>query len=232
MITVKNILILAILTLTIQCGYFNTGTIRYATKKEKSKATYLMGHIENRDSYFDPFGAKNLGNMLKFEFINHGYDTLQIEDILKAQEQNLLQGIGSSQGGNPEIKNPQAVTNADSPSPAVTRIAGERSVFSLDYDPKILREAEIKNLSGIVKFDYYIQGAVAMNDNRKLINKKESGIIFLEIFDKNGKITGSLNYTVDDRVFTEAGLLKDICSKIVRKIDSKDENEIWWKFWK
>ncbi|RHX78454.1 lipoprotein [Leptospira yasudae] len=225
----KKILIFAIIAFIVRCGYFNTGTIRYATKKEKSKATYLMGFIENRDSYFDPYGAKNLGNMLKFEFINHGYDILQIEDILKSQEQNLIQGVGNYQS-TPENKNPQAVTIADSPT--ATKIAGEKIVFNLEYEPKILREVEIKNLNGIVKFDYYIQGAVAMNDNRKLINKKESGIIFLEIYDRNGKITGSLNYTVDDRVFTEAGLLKDICSKIVRKIDSKEENEIWWKFWK
>ncbi|WP_016760483.1 lipoprotein [Leptospira weilii] len=224
----KLISIITISILTVQCMYINTGTIRYATKKEKTKATYLIGFIENRDSYYDPFGAKNLSNMLKFEFINSGYEILQIEDFLKSQELNLIQSVANTQSQT-ETKNPQAISTPEFQN--VTKIAGEKAYFSLDYEPKILREVEIKNIGNGIKFDYYIQGAVAMNDNRKLINKKESGIIFLEIYDKNGKITGSLNYTVDDRVFTEANLLKDICAKIISKIDTKEEKEQWWKFW-
>lgn len=210
--------------------FFNSGTVRYASIKEKGKGIYLIGYIENRDSYFDPYGAKNLVNMLKFEFIRSGYDILQLEDVLKSQEPNPFANASTTlpQGIN-ENKNPQAVTGSETPS--ITKIAGEKTIFSVETEPKILRAIEIKNLANNVKFDYYIQGAVAMNDNRKLLNKKESGIIFLEIYDKNGKITGSLNYTVEDRVFTEAVLLKDVCTKIVKKIDLKDENEQWWKFW-
>ncbi|EQA38121.1 putative lipoprotein [Leptospira inadai serovar Lyme str. 10] len=212
-----------LLIVSIQsCTYFNTGSVRYAERKDKAKGVYLLGFIENRDSHFDPFSTKNLSSMLKFELLFSGYDVLVIGDYLKTIEDNVAKEKAFKKEKSTESKD-----NTNFLPDSAKNVAGENFWQNIELDPRNLKEQEIKNLSGTVAFDFFIQGAISMNDNRKILDKKESAIIFLEVFDKKGKIISSVNYTVEDRTFTEANLLRDVCTKIVDKLDKREEKKNW-----
>ncbi|TGK17845.1 lipoprotein [Leptospira fluminis] len=196
------------------CNYFNTGTVRLATKKQTVKSVYLLGFIENRDNHFDPFITKNLISMLKFELLDAGYGILSIEDFVKVGEENSLKREPAAGAGDPN----KALLGGDS--------GGH---LHSDLGSRLLKESEIKSVQNVAQFDFLIQGAVVMGDNRKLLDKTESGIVFLEVFDKSGKIVSSINYTIEGRVITEPELLKAICTRIIDKIDNRQEKKPWWK---
>ncbi|TGK00829.1 lipoprotein [Leptospira semungkisensis] len=199
--------------LIVGCDYFNTGTVRVATKRESVKSVYLLGYIENRDTHFDPFNTKNLTSMLKFELLDAGYGILLIDDYVKSGD---------------DSNSKKESTSANDASKAL--LAGDANALKGgDFGSRILKESEIKSFQGVANFDYLIQGAIAMGDNRKLLDKTESGIVFLEIFDKSGKIVTSINYTIEGKVLTEPEMLKAICSKIIDKIDKREEKKPWWK---
>ncbi|WP_039948325.1 lipoprotein [Leptospira fainei] len=204
-----SFILLAILV--IDCSYFNTGAIRVATKREAVKSTYLLGFIENRDNHFDPFNTKNLTSMLKFELLDAGYGILVIDDYVKGDEGNPKKDLLLGAEGNKAL------------------LAGDPGHISSDLSSRLLKESEIKSVQSVTNFDFLIQGAISMGDNRRLIDKTESGIVFLEVFDKSGKIVSSINYTIEGKVLTEAELLKVICTRIIDKIDKREEKKPWWK---
>lgn len=200
---------------SLSLNYFNSGTVRMASKPDAVKSTYLLGFIENRDSHFDPFSTKNLASMLRFSLLNSGYGILNLEDYVKSTEDpNAAKSKLLEQPSNEPSK---ALLGASLP-------AGQ------DLSSRILKESEIKAIGASANFDYLIQGAIAMSDNRRMLDKAESGMIFLEIFDKSGKIVRSINYTIEGKTLSEAELLHSVCSRIIDRLDNKEEKRPWWKF--
>ncbi|WP_246050446.1 lipoprotein [Leptospira langatensis] len=228
-----QLLLLPVLVL-VNCAYpffLNSGSIRMATKKESVKSTYLLGYIENRDSHFDPFHTKNLSSMLKFELLNAGYGILVLDDYIKPGEDMSPGKEAASKRGETKDLLAQLAENAKMSGGGSASPGAEGSGFlSSDYGSKLLRESEIKTVQGVTHFDFFIQGAIAMNDNRKIIDKTENGIIFLEIFDKSGKFVSSINYTVEGRTLTEAELLKSICGRVIDKLEKREDPKPWWRF--
>ncbi|PJZ48493.1 lipoprotein [Leptospira saintgironsiae] len=209
-------------------GFLNSGSMRIAIKKESVKSTYLLGYIENRDNHFDPYNTKNLSNMLKFELLNAGYGILVLDDYIKVSEDSASKELASKK--EPKDILAQLAENAKMSGAGASPGGQEPGFLSPDFSSKLLRESEIKTVQAVTRFDFFIQGALAMNDNRKILDKIENGILFLEIFDKNGKFVSGINYTVEGRTLTEAELLKSICSRVIDKLEKREEPKPWWKF--
>lgn len=93
----------------------------------------------------------------------------------------------------------------------------------LDPTPRLLSNQEVGRLSNSLSFDYFIQGSVALSDNRRFVDRKQNALLFLEVFDPKGNLIASVNYSVEGRALTEADLLRRTCESIVLKLDGKEK---------
>jgi hypothetical protein len=95
-------------------------------------------------------------------------------------------------------------------------IAGEHAAPGPEqrFDNRHLTMEEIRTLAKSNTFDYYIQGAISRTETGLLLETKESTLVFLEIFDAEGRRVGAINMSLDDATLRQASFLRTITERI------------------
>ncbi|TGK43535.1 lipoprotein [Leptospira andrefontaineae] len=200
-------------------GFDKFTNIRSADKPEKAKSQIMIGYIENRDLRFDPYRIKNFVSMLRFEIIRSGNAVIQSDDSVPSQE-----GSANKQGSsNPASSNPVAETdtNVQNAMQEMTKsLQPSAPAAKQEKSNKLLSESEIKGLSSF-GFDYYLQGSFSLADNGNILDKKTATLVFIDVFDRTGKMVRTISYTSENKNFSDADHLKDICSNIADKLNKR-----------
>lgn len=97
-------------------------------------------------------------------------------------------------------------------------IAGEQAPRELRTGPeeRLLKQREIEAIGAKGEFDYYVQGAIGRMETGYLLELEENTLIFLEIYNKEGRKVGAINFTVDNRTLQQADFLRDVAERIAR----------------
>ncbi|MCG6167176.1 lipoprotein [Leptospira sp. FAT2] len=221
------------------CMVFNRSA-RAAEKAEKVKANYQIGYLENRDFRFDPFRIKNFISLLKFEIIRGGNGLVEdgSESDPSKNSTSAPQQTPSSTVQNPEAKDSvsppvptqamQAMTNPEGVKPN-----SDATTAAAKDTKRMLTETEIKSLSTKTNFDYYLQGSFGMSDNGSILDRNFTTLIFIDVYDKTGKLIRTVSYAQESKNFSEADDLRQASISLVDKIMKKQENienKEWWKF--
>lgn len=196
------------------CSIFREGTVRVAKAEGKQKGTYLIGHLQARDSFYDPFVVDNFTDMIKFELFRAGYRISNLDNtVMHDKDRNETANPNQPDG-----------TGSDSELSGFSNISGEMKIpaEAEKGSQRILNSDEISILSKKISFDYFLQGSVAMNDNRKFIDREHNALLFLDVYNSSGKLVASVNYSVEGRALTEAKLLQRTCESIVNKLQGKE----------
>lgn len=176
-------------------------------QEERPRAFILLGHLENRDIRYIPYTAENFRDMLKFEFLKAGFalekmDMEEYQNFIQKDESNLSDKVG------------------DLPlkfKPA----AGENFYPYRKPANKNLSSKQIVILGETTKFTYFIQGAIALHHEGKLLEEKENNLFFLNIYNNTGRQIGMISFTIEERSLHEAELLKKLCNTVVKTFQEK-----------
>ncbi|MDX1957395.1 MAG: lipoprotein [Leptospiraceae bacterium] len=178
---------------------FNKYSVEIA-KQDTKKSKVIIGYIENRDILLTRYTAKNFKDMLEYEFLKAGYS---VPDFQKPIEKELEE----------ETQNKSEL--GDLPK-TLRKVAGENSFYENKED-RFLKEEEIAKLITTEKANLFLQGAIAIHSNERILDKRDHNFIFLNIFDKSGKRVGMISSAFEDKVLYEATLLREVCRKIVKE---------------
>ncbi len=204
----KHLILIIPIYLSANC--FHNMKVDGTRQDEKPKAVILLGHVENRDIRYMPHTSENLKDMLKFEFIKAGFETDKIDleemagDLYK--EDNSL----PDKVGNLPLK--------------FKASAGENFYPNRPQVSKNLNTKQIIRLGDIAKFNYFIQGSIAMHNNGKFLDSIDSNLFFLNIYNNQGKQVGMISFIIEERNLYEAGLLKNLCIQVVKIFQEKFKN--------
>lgn len=176
-------------------------------QEEKPKAIIMLGHLENRDTRYIPYTSENFRDMLKFEFLKAGFeiDKMDPEDYSYYFPKDEY--LPSDKIGDLPLK--------FKPS------AGENFFPYRRHTTKNLNSKQINFLADATKFTYFIQGAVALHTDGRILEAKESNFIFLNIYNSAGRQVGMINFTIEERTLYEAELLKKLCNSVVKTFQEK-----------
>ncbi|XDD51126.1 lipoprotein [Leptospira sp. WS92.C1] len=214
--------------LFVDCATFGRSA-RSAEKAEKVKANYQVGYLENRDFKFDPFRVKNFISLLKFEIIRVGNGLIEdgTEPDMPVAKNTAPQGISQS----PEaVQTPVVPTMSIAPSQELAKPVNPD--LSTKDAKRILSETEIRGLATKMNFDYYLQGSFGISDSGGILDRSFTTLIFIDVYDRSGKLVRSVSYTQESKHFSEADDLKNASVSIVDRIVKKtenSENKTWWK---
>lgn len=206
MLTVRySILFIVITSFFLSCKS-NLG-VEGTKQEEKPRALILLGHLENRDTRYIPYTSENFRDMLKFEFLKAGFalekmDMEEYQDFIQKDEYDLSDKVG------------------DLPlkfKPA----AGENFFPYRKPVNKNLNSKQIVFLGEATKFTYFIQGAIALHHEGKLLEEKENNLFFLNIYNNTGRQIGMISFTIEERSLQEAELLKKLCNTVVKTFQEK-----------
>lgn len=220
------------------CGitkiFRSSGSLQVTAVRQDSKKILAIGIIENRDARFSPFLIKNFSDMLQFHLIDLGFQFIEIDSEVLQREVS-----GSKQAEFTPEKEPakSAVINEnnipvqnaiDKADPAadllpknLKSIAGEnneKSETGKTSQEKILSSEQIRKLAEKINFNFFIQGAIGNNESGTLLESDENSLIFLKIYNSEGKLVNAVNFTVNGRNIAEAPFLRDVCSRISGKL--------------
>ncbi|MCE9500944.1 MAG: lipoprotein, partial [Leptospira sp.] len=83
-----------------------------------------------------------------------------------------------------------------------------------EKEGKLMKGSEIVSLSKQVSFDYFVQGAIGNTDDGRVLSRKESSFLILDLFDKTGNKVGGIRFASEDKIMADINLIKDACLKI------------------
>lgn len=226
-----KICIFSVILITMSNCVIFSRSARSAEKAEKVKANYQIGYLENRDFRFDPFRVKNFVSLLKFEIIKGGNGIIEEgSEVESAKSGSPAPAALTALTQNPEAKETPALPPLPTPNPEMPK-SGPETVAK--EGKRILTEIEIKNLSAKMNFDYYLQGSFGMSDNGSILDRNFATLIFIDVYDKSGKLVRTVSYSQESKNFSEAEDLKHASISLVDKImqrGDKSESKEWWKF--
>ncbi len=88
-------------------------------------------------------------------------------------------------------------------------------------DARRLSAQEIERISGKSDLDYFIQGAIGRTETGLLLEVEENTLVFLEIFDPQGRRVGAVNFVIDDDTLKRATFLQEISQEIAKKFHAQ-----------
>jgi hypothetical protein len=177
-----------------------TQIVQGVNQKVNPLSHILLGNIENRDIKYHPHIHENFRDMIKYDLLEYGYSVEKIDtNFGLKKEENLNESIG----GLPLV---------------LRKSAGESLSIGnkLQYSKK-----EIQELSKFHQFDYFIQGALAIHTNGKILESIDHNLFFLDIYRNDGSQVGMVRFTLDEKSVYEANLIKQLSNQIVSTINTK-----------
>lgn len=88
-------------------------------------------------------------------------------------------------------------------------------------DARRLSAEEIQRISGSSQLDYFIQGAIGRTETGLLLEVEENTLVFLEIFDPQGRRVGAVNFVIDNETLKRASFLQEISQEIAKKFHAQ-----------
>ncbi|TGN16950.1 lipoprotein [Leptospira idonii] len=180
----------------------NPYNIRSATASVSSQKKIVIGPIENRDIKSLRSIASDFQDLLKFELMKNNFVLVPIQ---KRKNKKDFDESKDMLGSLPI---------------QLRKAAGENwnEVYSGD---RLLDREEIKNLYLEDPFDLYLQGSISIQNNDRVLDKKEYNYIFLHIYDANGNSVGMITSTFDNEIMYESELLKKVADGIILEFQKK-----------
>ncbi|MCE9501521.1 MAG: lipoprotein [Leptospira sp.] len=218
MIWSKCIMVVFCVLLFPNCGitkiFRSSGSLQVTAVRQDSKKILAIGIIENRDARFSPFLIKNFSDMLQFHLIDLGFQFIEIDSEVLQREVS-----GSKQAEFTPEKEPakSAVINENN-IPVQNAIDKADPETGKTSQEKILSSEQIRKLAEKINFNFFIQGAIGNNESGTLLESDENSLIFLKIYNSEGKLVNAVNFTVNGRNIAEAPFLRDVCSRISGKL--------------
>ncbi len=230
-----KIALAAALALASSCG--GGGRVKSTSLPGSDAGRLAIGYLENRHGGYRVFPVKNFLDSLEFEFMEKGYEILDYSpDLLnevakekKAEKPETKKPADTPPALNektdPLLADPESFLSrsdvTDNLFPEKLRaIAGERGAtrHSVRTRERTLTGEEIKKLAGTLGFDYFVQGAVGTTERNffgAAFDEEEDSLIFLKIYDREGRRVGAIRFTVDEEDYSRASFLTDIARRIV-----------------
>ncbi|MCB1318083.1 MAG: lipoprotein [Leptospiraceae bacterium] len=222
-----------------QC--LDSGEVRTA-RIDAARARVGIGFIQNRDRQFSPYNSDNFANMLEFELMRLQYSIVNVDlssikppteqstdntdreaarransETSRSEGDSVSTRVDSSANAANGSGNDVAVSNADALFPEHLRgIAGELTAAQVVDQPerRLLTLPEIQTISSHNQYDFFIQGAISRTEAGLLLDIEENALVFLEIFDQQGRRVGAINFTVNERSLGSARFLQDVAARI------------------
>jgi len=212
--TIHGGIILSFLLL-LHCGLPRV----YAARIVQPKATVGIGYIENRDSRYSPYAGSNFISMLEFELIESGYTIIRPK-IADPKTQHASTASAVAKKTESAQKSPtdtsdllpermRHVAGEQKPQPSHNRKSGTPESFVSAQEIAAMGE----------QFDYYLEGAVSKTETGQLLEIKEGSMIFIHLYDRNGKRLGAINFTSSKANILEPTFMKKVCRSIIQALD-------------
>lgn len=233
---------------SISCWWMN-GSVRAVAVQRTSRGALAIGHIENRDLRYNPFSARNFIDMLEFELIRRGYSTIEADYSGLQQQKPAAappSGPAPAPAPAPEAAAPAAAAPGSASAPGAApaanvpprsgpptdesydllperlrNIAGEgtAAVRQSRIEDRLLTSAEIKQLGQANQFQYFMQGAVGRTESGILLDAEENTLVFIQVYSREGRKVGAINFTVSDRSLHQADFLQNVAERIAASFD-------------
>ncbi len=210
----------------MNCGigklFRSSGTYQSALATKAKKSILLFGKIENRDSRYTPYLVDNFRDMLQTQIIELGieiYDkgskpsrNATIPSVEPQETQKEFKPLSLSEGLNTILL--KSSINKD-----------YNENFLSEKKSEILNSEDIKELAAEHQFNFFIQGAIGNNSSGTLLQEDENSLVFLKLYNPDGKLVGAINYSVSGRTLAEANLLREVSKIIAERINYIVENK-------
>lgn len=197
--------------------------VRVIPGSEKPKAKLVIGFIENRNSSYQPFVVQNFIDMLSFELRKEKNEVLVLTSERKsAQEANFKPQADSHN------KDSQKMEGAKNRASENANIKGDsdellekiiiENLVRKERARKSLSSQQIKKYLEKKDYDYFVQGSISQSESGSLLDTTENSMLFLNFYDKNGKVSLSVNHFLRDKNFNDGKELSKICGEIAHSL--------------